>query len=71
MGNGTNSDFRYSQKRTQTLNPGDFSLWDLGCFSKYDLEAITEQKAFYVSRILRNTQIYHKEGLYRTLLFFT
>ena len=58
---GTSSDCRYGQERTQTLEPGELSLRDLGYFSIYDLEKIADRKAFYVSRIRWNTQVYQKE----------
>ena len=37
------------------------SLRDLGYFSIYDLEKIADRKAFYVSRIRWNTQVYQKK----------
>ncbi|MGN4719841.1 IS4 family transposase, partial [Bacillus cereus group sp. MYBK226-2] len=55
---GTSSDCRYGQERTQTLEPGELSLRDLGYFSIYDLEKIADREAFYVSRIRWNTQVY-------------
>lgn len=58
---GTSSDCRYGQERTQTLEPGELSLRDLGYFSIYDLEKIADRQAFYVSRIRWNTQVYQKE----------
>ncbi|CAM4303238.1 Transposase IS4 family protein [Bacillus mobilis] len=61
VSDGTSSDCRYGQERTQTLEPGELSLRDLGYFSIYDLEKIADRKAFYVSRIRWNTQVYQKE----------
>ncbi|MEF7592746.1 transposase, partial [Bacillus thuringiensis] len=58
---GTGSDCRYGQERTQTLEPGEISLRNLGYFSIYDLEKIADRQAFYVSRIRWNTQVYQKE----------
>ncbi|MEY8351469.1 transposase [Bacillus cereus] len=58
---GTSSDRRYGQERTQTLEPGELSLRNLGYFSIYDLKEIASRKAFYVSRIRWNTQVYKKE----------
>jgi hypothetical protein len=60
VGNAVSNDCRYGQKRTQTLDPGELSLRDLGYFSMDDLEKISERQAFYVSRIRWNTQVYQK-----------
>ena len=43
---GTSSDCRYGQERTQTLEPGELSLRDLGYFSIYDLEKLRIEKHF-------------------------
>jgi Transposase DDE domain len=60
VGSAVSNDCRYGQGRTPTLEPGDLSLRDLGYFSMDDLENISEQQAFYVSRIRWNTQVYQK-----------
>lgn len=41
-----------------TGDPGDLLLFDLGYFDLNSLEEISRQKAFYVSRIKYNTQLW-------------
>jgi hypothetical protein len=60
VGDGKSSDCSYGQERTKTLEKGDLILRDLGYFSIYDLEEVANKKAFYVSRIRWNTQVYQK-----------
>lgn len=60
VGDAVSNDCRYGQERTQTLEPGDLSLRDLGYFSMDELEKVSERQAFYVSRIRWNTQVYQK-----------
>jgi len=51
----------YGQTRTDTLEPGDLCIRDLGYFYIDDFKKMEEKRASYISRIRWNTQIYRKQ----------
>ncbi len=56
----TSNDAKYGQERTKTLQAQDLVLRDLGYHDIGDLENIAQCKAYYISRIRWNTQVYQK-----------
>ncbi|WP_333725755.1 IS4 family transposase [Bacillus paranthracis] len=56
----TSNDAKFGQERTKTLQAEDLVLRDLGYYDIGDLENIAQCKAYYISRIRWNTQVYQK-----------
>ncbi|WP_019779129.1 IS4 family transposase, partial [Streptococcus sobrinus] len=54
------NDNTYGQIRTNTLEPGDLCIRDLGYFYIDDFKKMEEKHASYISRIRWNTQVYRK-----------
>ncbi|MDG4658549.1 IS4 family transposase [Ectobacillus antri] len=61
VGHGVSNDAKYGQFRTETVEEGDLILRDLGYHYIKDLDKMTANKAYYISRLRWNTQVYQKD----------
>lgn len=61
VGAGSVADAKYLPTLQNTIEKGDLSLKDLGYFKTEDLKFIEEKKAFYISRLKINANLYKKE----------
>ncbi|PEA52490.1 IS4 family transposase, partial [Bacillus pseudomycoides] len=60
VNHAVSNDSAYGQTRTDTLEPGDLCIRDLGYFYIDDFKKMEEKRASYISRIRWNTQVYRK-----------
>ncbi|EMA6345232.1 IS4 family transposase [Bacillus cytotoxicus] len=60
VNHAVSNDNTYGQTRTDTLEPGDLCIRDLGYFYIDDFKKMEEKRASYISRIRWNTQVYRK-----------